>query len=187
MVWHFRLGYAVFALVAFRLVWGVLGGRWSRFSSFIYAPATVMRYLRGQVHEREHLDVGHSPLGAFSVFALLALLAAQVGTGLFADDDISNTGPLIKFVSGRTSSLLTHWHSSFGQWLIITLVMLHVAAIVFYRVKKDKNLVGPMLSGDKILGPQVPASADHLKTRGLALALGVACAALVAWVVGLGG
>ena len=81
--------------------------------------------------------------------ALLALLAAQVGTGLFADDDISNSGPLVRFVSGATSSLLTGWHKNFGQWLIIALVLLHVAAIVFYLVRKRQNLVGPMLSGDK--------------------------------------
>ena len=187
MVWHFRLGYVVFTLLAFRILWGLVGGRWSRFASFIYAPATVVRYLRGQAGPDEHLDVGHNPLGAFSVFALLALLAAQVGTGLFADDDISNTGPLIKFVSGATSSLLTKWHKNFGQWLIIALVLLHVGAIVFYLVRKQQNLVRPMLTGDKLLPARVPASADHFASRALAFALVAACAALVAWLVSLGG
>ena len=187
MVWHFRLGFAIFALLAFRILWGLVGGRWSRFASFIYAPSTVLRYLRGRALPRENLDVGHNPLGAFSVFALLALLAAQVGTGLFADDDISNTGPLIKFVSGATSSLLTKWHKNFGQWLIMALVLLHVGAIVFYLVRKRQNLITPMLTGDKLLPAQVPASADHLASRGLALALLAACGALVAWLVSLGG
>ena len=187
MVWHFRLGFAIFALLAFRILWGLVGGRWSRFASFIYGPSTVLRYLRGRALPRENLDVGHNPLGAFSVFALLALLAAQVGTGLFADDDISNTGPLIKFVSGATSSLLTKWHKNFGQWLIIALVLLHVGAIVFYLVRKRQNLITPMLTGDKLLPARVPASADHLASRGLALALLAACGALVAWLVSLGG
>ena len=187
MVWHFRLGYVVFTLLAFRILWGLVGGRWSRFASFLYAPSTVVRYLGGRTGPHEHLDVGHNPLGAFSVFGLLALLAAQVGTGLFADDDISNTGPLIKFVTGATSSLLTKWHKNFGQWLIMALVLLHVGAIVFYLVKKNQNLVRPMLSGDKLLDARTPASADHLRTRGLAVALVLACAGLVAWVVNLGG
>ncbi len=187
MVWHFRLGYVVFTLLAFRILWGLVGGRWSRFASFIYAPATTLRYLRGQSRAEEHHDVGHNPLGAFSVFGLLALLAVQVGTGLFADDDISNTGPLIKFVSSATSALLTKWHNSFGQWLIITLVVLHVAAILFYLLKKDQNLVRPMLVGDKALAPDVPASIDSGASRLLALLLFSACAAGVAWVVGLGG
>ena len=187
MVWHFRLGYVVFTLLAFRILWGLVGGRWSRFASFLHAPSTVLRYLRGQAQPNEHLDVGHNPLGAFSVFAMLALLAAQVGSGLFADDDISNTGPLIKFVSGATSSLLTKWHKTLGQWLIISLVLLHVGAIVFYRVRKQQNLVSPMLTGDKWLPASVPPAVDRLASRGLALALVALCAALVAWVVQLGG
>ena len=187
MVWHFRFGYVVFTLLAFRILWGLAGGRWSRFASFIYAPATTLRYLRGGSRADEHHDVGHNPLGAFSVFGLLAILAAQVGTGLFADDEIANTGPLIKLVSGATSLLLTKWHKTFGQWIIISLVLLHVAAILFYLLKKKQNLVRPMLGGDKVLPADVPASADHVRSRGLALALVAACGAVVAWVVGLGG
>ena len=186
MVWHFRFGYVVFTLLAFRVLWGLVGGRWSRFASFIYAPATTLRYLRGQSRADEHHEVGHNPLGAFSVFGLLAILAAQIGTGLFADDEISNTGPLIKFVSGATSSLLTSWHTTFGQWLIITLVLLHIAAILFYFFSKKQNLVRPMLVGDKALTPDVPASVDTGASRTLALVLLGVCAALVAWIVNLG-
>ncbi len=187
MVWHFRFGYVVFTLLAFRLVWGVVGGRWSRFASFVYRPQTLLRYLRGEHAPGDHLDVGHNPLGAFSVFALLAVLAAQVGTGLFADDEISNTGPLIQFVSGQTSLLLTKWHKSFGQWLIIGLVALHIGAIVFYAVKKRQNLVGPMVTGDKMLPAGVPPSEDHVGARGIALVLVALCAACVGWLVSLGG
>jgi cytochrome b len=86
MIWHFRFGYLVFALLAFRILWGLVGGRWSRFSSFVYAPGTVLRYLRGQSRADEHHDVGHNPLGSFSVFALLGVLALQVASGLVADD-----------------------------------------------------------------------------------------------------
>jgi len=187
MVWHFRCGYAVFTLLAFRLVWGLVGGRWSRFANFVYAPSTLLRYLRGQAHEGEHLDVGHSPLGALSVFGLLTILAMQVGSGLFADDEISNTGPLIQFVSGATSSALTSWHKTWGQWIIVTLVLLHVAAIAWYRIKQRKDLLRPMLRGDKLLPAGVPASADRAGTRAAALVLVALCAALVGWVVGLGG
>lgn len=186
MVWHFRLGYTILALLAFRLLWGVVGGHWSRFARFIYSPATLLRYLRGQARDDEHLDVGHSPTGALSVFALIAILLVQVATGLVADDEISNTGPLIKFVSGAVSSAATSWHKAYGQWLIISLVVLHVLAILFYLVKKRRNLVGPMLSGDKALPEGVPASSDSLATRGLAAALIAACAGGVAWLVSLG-
>ncbi len=186
MAWHFRSGYVVFTLLAFRLLWGLIGGRWSRFASFAYAPSTIVRYLRGKHRAGEHLDVGHNPLGAFSVFALLALLALQVATGLFADDEIANTGPLIKFVSGSTSLALTKWHKLFGQWLIITLVVLHVAAIVYYRTRKKVDLIGPMIHGDKSLIADVPGAVDSGRSRLLALVLVALCAGLVAWVIALG-
>lgn len=186
MSWHFRIGYAVFTLLAFRLLWGLVGGRWSRFGAFAYGPSTVLRYLRGASRVDEHHDVGHSPLGALSVLALLALLAAQVGSGLFSDDEISNAGPLVKFVSGATSERLTGWHAVWGQWLIIALVLLHVGAIVFYRVRQGRDLVRPMLVGDKWLGPGVPAATDTAATRALAALLVAVCAWGVAWLIGLG-
>jgi cytochrome b len=187
MVWHFRLGYLVLGLLAFRLLWGLVGGHWSRFARFLYGPGALLRYLRGRSRPDEHHDVGHSPLGALSVFALLGLLAVQVGTGLVADDEIANVGPLNRLVSGATAAAATAWHKEYGQWLLIALVVLHVAAILFYRLAKGRDLVGPMLAGDKPLPAGTPASADGLGTRLLAVALAAACAALVTWVVRLGG
>ena len=187
MPWHFRFGYVIFTLLLFRAVWGLIGGRWSRFASFVYAPATTLRYLRGRSQVADFHDVGHSPLGALSVLALLALLAAQIATGLFADDEISNTGPLIKFVSGATSAAFTSWHKTYGQRLIIGLSILHVAAVVFYLVRRKNNLVRPMWTGDKLLPPDVPAARDQAGSRAVALAVAAACAALVAWLVNLGG
>jgi cytochrome b len=84
MVWHFRFGYVVATLLIFRLVWGFVGGHWSRFASFIYGPASVLRYVRGQPLGSDHFHVGHNPLGSASVFAMLAMLAIQVATGLVA-------------------------------------------------------------------------------------------------------
>ncbi len=185
MVWHFRFGYVVLTLLAFRLVWGLVGGRWSRFSSFVYAPAATLRYLRGRSAGDEHHEVGHSPLGALSVFALLAVLAVQVATGLVADDEISNTGPLIKFVASATSAAATGWHKNYGQWLVIGLVLLHVVAVFVYLARR-KNLVRPMWTGDKLLPAAVPAALDHAGSRVLALALVAVCAGLVAWLVKLG-
>ena len=187
MAWHFRFGYVVLTLLAFRLLWGFVGGRWSRFASFVYAPSTTLRYLHGESRDDEHHHVGHSPLGAFSVFGFLALLLLQVSTGLVADDEISNTGPLNKFVSGATSSLATNWHKNFGQWLIITLIVLHLAAIAYYWRRQRRNLVAPMLHGDKALAVAAPESADHGRTRLLALVLFAICASGVAWLVALGG
>ncbi|MEO7851415.1 MAG: cytochrome b/b6 domain-containing protein [Rubrivivax sp.] len=187
MVWHFRCGFAIFTLLLFRLLWGVKGGRWSRFVSFAYAPSTLARYLRGQHRPDEHLDVGHSPLGSLSVFALLAVLAVQVGSGLFADDEISNVGPLNRFVSNDRAADLTGWHTEFGPWIIGALVLLHIAAITFYVGYRKRKLVRAMISGDKALSAATPASADSAASRLFALILLLICAAVVRWLVSFGG
>jgi len=185
MPWHYRFGYCVLTLLMFRLVWGVVGGKWSRFASFVYAPSSIIRYLKGQ-GEALH-SVGHNPLGAFSVFAMLALLLVQVSTGLISDDEISAAGPLTKFVSNATVSLASSYHVTIGKVLVIVLVITHLAAIVFYLYKKRENLIKPMLHGDKLLPETTPASADTAATRTLALAILLACAAAVYWLVSLGG
>lgn len=177
MDWHFRLGYTVLALLLFRLIWGVAGGHWSRFSSFLYSPATVRRYLRGQ-GEPAH-SAGHSPTGALSVYALLLFLAAQVASGLFSDDEIAASGPLTAWVSGGFVSKATWYHGKVGKLMLIVLVALHVAAVVYHLWRKGENLVRPMITGDKELPESVPPSRDDLRTRLVAAAALAAAAGLV--------
>lgn len=185
IVWHARLGYAVLTLLLFRLVWGLVGGRWSRFGSFLYGPASVLAYLRGQARP-DHL-VGHNPLGAGSVFAMLLVLLAQVGTGLVSDDEISFTGPLNRFVASSKGLAATWYHKQVGQWLLVALVLLHVAAILYYLHKKSENLVRPMVMGDKDLPHAAQPSRDDAASRSAAAVVLASCAGLVAWLVSLGG
>ena len=179
LAWHFRFGYAVLALLLFRIVWGLVGGRWSRFGAFIYAPQSLIDYLKGK-GKPEH-DVGHSPLGALSVFAMLGFLVLQVGSGLVSDDEIAFAGPLTAFVSNATVGLATHYHANVGKWILLGLVALHIAAIVVYLLRKHK-LVEAMLHGDKELVRPVPASRDDLVSRAAALLVFMACAGLTYWV-----
>jgi cytochrome b len=185
MIWHTRLGLCVLALLVFRLAWGFVGGHWSRFARFVYAPGTLLRYLRGRAQPGEGLEVGHSPTGALSVFAILAVLMAQVGLGLISDDEIAFVGPLNRYVSTDTGLLATSLHKTWGQWLIIALTVLHVLAIAVYLVKR-RNLIKPMIDGDKALPPGTPASADGLAQRLLAFGLAVAAGSLAWWVSRLG-
>lgn len=186
MEWHFRLGYTVLALLLFRLLWGFVGGRWSRFASFFYGPGSVVAYLRGRAHP-DHL-IGHTPLGALSVFAVLAILALQVATGLMADDEISASGPLTRFVSGEVVSLATGWHKAQGKWIVIALASLHVLAVLFYVLVKRHRLVRPMVTGDKQVSAangNVAPSRDDAASRWLALVLFVLCAGVAYWVASL--
>lgn len=184
MDWHFRLGYAALGLLLFRLLWGVFGGRWSRFTNFLYSPVSLWRYLRGRgdpVHA-----VGHTPTGALSVFALLVFLLAQVASGLISDDEIASAGPLTHLVSGAWVSLGTWYHRAVGQWALITLVVLHIVAVLYYLWGRRQNLIRPMLSGDKVLPQATDASRDDARSRLLALVLLLLCAGAVILLLKLG-
>jgi cytochrome b len=182
-----RIGYCIFALIVFRLVWGFVGGHWSRFGNFVYGPASVLRYLRSRHAAGDLFHVGHNPLGSASVFAMLAILIVQVGTGLVADDEIATVGPLNRFVSTAFGLSATAWHKGAGFAIILTLVVLHIGAVLFYRLRMQQDLIGPMLSGDKRLPGAVPGSVDDRMSRVRALAIILVSAGLVAAVVKLGG
>ena len=178
MEWHFRFGYSVLTLLLFRLLWGFVGGHWSRFSTFLYSPASLLRYLRGR--EVDGQPLGHSPLGALSVFAILALLLLQVGTGLFSDDEIAAVGPLSKLASGAVVSQLTHYHKDIGKVIVLILLLLHIGAIAFYRIKRKKDLIRPMLIGDVSSPTPQLASRDDAGSRALAAVILLGSAGAVA-------
>jgi len=186
MLWHTRLGLAVMALLLFRVVWGFVGGHWSRFASFLYGPRSVMAYLRGDSGPSGRYDIGHSPVGALSVFALLGMLAIQVATGLVADDEIATTGPLNRFVSSTTANIASDWHEEAGKTVLIVLVLAHVAAVLYYLRRKRRNLIAPMIRGDRPLPEGTPASADGVGQRVAALVVLSTTAALAWWVGSLG-
>lgn len=183
MVWHFRLGYVVLALLLFRVGWGLMGGRWSRFSAFLYSPAQILRYMQGQGFPED--NVGHNPLGALSVFGLLGMLILQVSTGLLSDDEIAFAGPLTRFISSDWVGLATGLHKDVGQYLVQALVMLHLLAIAFYTWVKKHSLVRPMITGDKELSTPVTPSRDDWRTRVGALTWALLCAAIAVWVASL--
>ena len=177
--WHMRSGYAILALVVFRLLWGFAGSHYARFSTFLRPPGVVLGYLRGHI---EHA-AGHSPLGALSVLALLAVLFVQACTGLFANDGSFTEGPLARLVSGATGDRLSTVHR-YGEWAILALVGMHFAAIVYYSVVRRKALVVPMITGSWP-GAAAVAAEDGPELRLRALLLAALSAGLVGTVVTL--
>lgn len=147
MTLHFWAGYAVGALITFRLIWGLVGPRNARFSSFLRGPGAVLDYLRTLPARKASHTGGHNPLGGWSIVAMLVLLAAQVGTGLIIDpEDFINVGPLADRVSTDWNRWALGMHHKLG-WALLALVALHVAAILFYKVWKREDLVTPMITG----------------------------------------
>ena len=181
MLWHLRLGHVVLALLLFRLAWGVVGGHWSRFRQFAYSPRQLLNYLRSEGHVKN--SAGHSPLGALSVFAMLAVLLAQVSSGLFSDDAIFFAGPLSSRVSATTVDLATRWHAELGQYLLFALLGLHLLAIAYYTLLRRRPLVRSMLTGKRNLCEPLPHSEDSSRQRLLALVIALICAA-ISWSLG---
>lgn len=140
--WHMRAGYGILALLIFRVLWGIWGGHHARFASFVRGPATVLAYLGGEITA----GVGHNPLGALSVLAMLTVLFAQAVMGLFANDDIFTEGPLYKLVSKDTSDWLTGLHKQ-NLYLIAALIALHLSAVLYYLLAKRDNRIRPMITG----------------------------------------
>jgi cytochrome b len=184
MAWHFRLGYAVFTLLLFRMCWGFVGGHWSRWWQLPLSWRSLQAYRQGRL--ALHLGAGHNPAGSWSVLAMLCWLALQVSTGLVSDDEIASAGPLTSLVSGAVVSAATAWHKGLGKGILLALVLLHVGAVLWYKVRQKQDLLPAMLHGDKVLTHEVPPSRDDARSRMVALLALLACAGLVRWVINLG-
>lgn len=152
--WHFYLGYATGSLLLFRIVWGFVGPPPARFTTFVPGPRALIRYLRVFPQRRPSLWPGHAPLGGLAVVVLIAALAVQVTTGLFADDEILAQGPLAPLVDTEMRGTLTGIHTLMSR-VVLALVGLHVAAVLFYWLWKRENLVGAMVTGVKEVDPRL--------------------------------
>lgn len=170
MTIHALSGMAVLTLVLFRLLWGFAGGYHARFASFVRGPRAVLAYVRGLRAGNVAHPFGHNPLGAWSVLAMLACIAVQAGSGLFANDDIMMEGPLVKWIGKDLSDAITRVHE-FNSKVLLALVTLHLGAIAFHTLVLKEKLVGAMFSGRKDLNatpaPEPPPA--MLLLRGVVL------------------
>lgn len=173
MVWHGRLGIFIVGLLTFRLVWGLVGSTYARFSRFVPGPRTLLAYLHGRWH-----GLGHNPLGALSVLTLLGLSLFQTLSGLFANDDIAFDGPLQALVSKSASDWLTGLHRQ-AIWPIGGLVVLHIAAVLFHTFVHKDNLIAPMIDGMK--STTDPEARPATGGGWLALMAALAVAGLAMW------
>jgi cytochrome b len=140
--WHIWSGCAILTLLIFRLLWGFLGSSTARWASFVRGPRAIVAYLKGK-----WTGIGHTPLGALSVLALFGALAVQVGLGLVSQDkDGLYFGPLSTLVSSDTSDRTRDIHEFWFENVIVALVALHIAAIIYYRIR-GKGLTKPMITG----------------------------------------
>lgn len=178
MEWHVKSGYAILALLAFRVAWGFVGSDTSRFTHFLAGPRAALAYGRALAARRLPAVVGHNPLGGWMVALMIALLLLQAATGLFADDDIATQGPLAAKVSEAWVARLTAIHK-WNEWATVAAVALHVIAIAFYHLALRRDLVGPMIHGRIESAGAAPRTAPAV----LAAVLFAAACGAVYWLV----
>lgn len=161
---HVTLGWTLGALVLFRLMWGLIGSRHARFTSFVRGPAAVKRYLGSLLRGRPEAHAGHNPAGALAIVGLLALGVVTVASGWATYEDIG-PGLLEELHEGAASAMLA-------------LVGLHVAAVIGSSLLHRENLVRSMWTGRK----QAPATeAIRRDWRALAAAMLLAIAGFWGW------
>ena len=166
IVWHMRSGYAILTLVAFRLIWGFVGGEYARYVSFLTGPIRAMKFAKGLLGKTHEQVIGHNPVGGWMVVVLLLLLATQAMLGLFSNDEIATTGPLARYVSDETSITLMGRHRTIGN-ILLALVGIHIAAVLFHVLVKKEGLIRAMFSGRKHLPPQLASEAHAARKASL--------------------
>ena len=134
---HQPLGYLALAIALLRLLWGGIGSRYARFAQFVRGPRATWAYLFAVLQRREQRHLGHNPLGACMVLALLANVAGLALTGWLYTTD--------RFWGDAT---VETWHVALA-WTLLGLVLLHVAGVLFTSLRQRENLVAAMFSGNK--------------------------------------
>lgn len=164
MDWHAYAGYALLALVVFRLLWGFFGSETARFARFLAAPRRAAGHLAQLLRREPDRQVGHNAAGGWMVLLLLALLLAETLTGIYINNDIADVGPFTELAPAPVANFISALHDAFWQALLVA-VTLHVLAVVLYWAAKRQNLLLPMITGCKMLplGVRPPAQAGALR------------------------
>lgn len=161
---HVTLGYTLGGLVAFRLVWGLVGTRHARFANFVRGPKAVIAHLRDMVHGRFDKHAGHNPAGALAIVALLGTAVAVTLSGWALFDGPGGKG-LEDLHEGAANAMLA-------------LVGMHVAGVALASWLGHDRLVGPMFSGRKDVSP---AEGIRSAWRSVAALMVVAVAGFWVW------
>ena len=150
MTLHSYAGYLIGGLLAFRLIWGIVGSRYARFSDFVKSPGTVLAYLKDLSKFKARRYIGHNPAGGAMIVALLLSLVATVASGLLAYGS-TGAGPLAAlFATSSTygSEWLEEVHEFFANFTLL-LVVVHLGGVLFESLLHKENLVRSMFTGIK--------------------------------------
>jgi cytochrome b len=147
---HVVAGYVVGGLVLARLIWGVVGPRYARFTSFVYAPRKILHELRALLTFSGKRYIGHSPAGGAMVLALLVMLLLLVGSGLVTLALREGAGPLAGWIApNRSLGRVAGGVHEFLANSTLVLVVIHIGGVLFASFVHGENLVKSMWTGRK--------------------------------------
>lgn len=158
--WHIISGWVAGILLAFRLVWGFVGGEHSRFANFLH-PSRIGDHISGLLRGHQEPTLGHNPLGAVAVVILLSLIAVTVWTGAFGGEAAEETHEVI-------------------AWLLLAMIAIHVLAVIIMSVLERENLIRAMITGSKP-ADRHPSAADARMPGAIAVMVAVAVVAGAAY------
>jgi cytochrome b len=148
---HVWIGYFLVVLLAARVMWGFVGGQYSRFKSFVFTPAETLEYMRTMAQNNPKHYFGHNPAGALMVFALLALLSMIFLSGLVTLAVIDFEGPLL-FLLDYFDDSMSYAAKEFHGLLIdfaLVLIPLHLLGVLVGSIQHKENLARAMVTGLK--------------------------------------
>ncbi|MBE1236629.1 cytochrome b/b6 domain-containing protein [Phaeovibrio sulfidiphilus] len=178
MAHHMFLGKLALTFIVFRVLWGFVGSDTARFANFLKGPSAVLAYLRHVKAGGAFTGLGHNPLGALMMVALMGLIGLTAITGLFTTDDIMTDGPFVHLVSAATAETLSWIHRNLFD-VILILASVHIAAALFYKFVRKDDIITPMITGYE--SKVIPAKEPHFVSESTALNWFLACAVIV-WV-----
>lgn len=145
---HVISGYTILGLIAFRLVWGIIGTHYARFSQFIYRPSVILDYLKSLRTANPKHYLGHNPAGAAMIFILLSGVTLLAMTGLLMIG-LEGEGPFAgASIAWLSSDVLKEIHEVIANGLLFAIAA-HVVGVVFSSLKHKENLVRSMITGRK--------------------------------------
>jgi len=152
---HIAAGVAIGGLVAFRMLWGLMGSTYARFSSFPVHFTAINADLAGFVAGRRPRYRGHNPLGSLMALAILAILILSVMTGVVTLGGVDKQGPLAFVTSYNVGKATQRLHQALAYGLL-ALIGGHLLGVAYESVHGQPDLIRAMLTGKK-----VASAADH--------------------------
>ena len=177
---HRYNGYAIVILILWRLMWGFVGPHPVRFTSFVRGPGRMISYTSDLLRGRDTPYLGHNPLGALGVLALLAMVGFQGTLGLFTEEhNFTTWGPLSRLTKGPVQDWINETHQSFFDILLIVIAV-HIAAGLYHTLFKREPLIPAMITGRKPAGSYAEGEITSLEDQPSRLAVSLRALVLLA-------